>query len=336
MHGAARVEDFLTGLRERMSLARGLVPTIVPFRGLGTQEKVRVLARVLYTDRDPQTRAPRKIVRGWRSFTSVCARYVDVTIRIGTETFVVTSDRGGVIDTELSVSLTPGWHSIDMRTNTESEWICAEVLVVSTSTRVGVVSDVDDTVMVTALPRLFLAAWNTFVLDEHARRPVPGMAVFYNTIRAHYPDAPVVYLSTGPWNIAPTLERFLSRQMYPKGPFLLTDWGPTQDRLFRSGREHKVSSLERLARDFPDVQWILVGDDGQHDETLYGEFARRNINNVKAVAIRQLSTPEAVLAGASAAHPAPVDDVIWVRGHNGAELSAGFVESGILPAPSNQ
>ena len=332
MHGAARVEDFITGLRERISLAQGLVPTIVPFRGLGTQEKIRVLARVLYTDRDPRTRAQRKSIRGWRSFTSVCARNIDVTIRIGTETFVVTSDRGGVIDTELSVSLTPGWHSIDMRAGDESEWMCAEVLVVGTDTTVGIVSDVDDTVMVTALPRLFLAAWNTFVLDEHARRPVPGMAVLYNTIRAEYPDAPVVYLSTGPWNIAPTLERFLSRQMYPKGPFLLTDWGPTPDRLFRSGREHKVSSLERLARDFPGIKWILVGDDGQHDETLYGDFAQKHRDKVAAVAIRQLSTPEAVLAGAPTAHPVPVNDVVWVRGHNGAELAAGFVDGGILPA----
>ena len=31
------------------------------------------------------------------------------------------------------------------------------------------VSDIDDTVMVTALPRPLLAAWHTFVVNEHAR-----------------------------------------------------------------------------------------------------------------------------------------------------------------------
>ena len=28
--------------------------------------------------------------------------------------------------------------------------------------------------------------------------------------------------------------------MYPDGALLLTDWGPTKDRWFRSGQEHKV------------------------------------------------------------------------------------------------
>ena len=51
------------------------------------------------------------------------------------------------------------------------------VFVVGPDVRFGVVSDVDDTVMVTALPRPLLAAWNSFVVDEHARQPVPGMAV---------------------------------------------------------------------------------------------------------------------------------------------------------------
>ncbi len=44
------------------------------------------------------------------------------------------------------------------------------------------------------------------------------------------------------------------------------------------------------------MQWLLVGDDGQHDESLYGDFARAHPENVPGVAIRQLSTSEAVLA----------------------------------------
>ncbi len=331
IHRAARFEDFITGIRERISRSQGLVPTVIPFRGIGTTSRVRILARVLFVDRDPATKKQRKIVRGWRSFTSVPVRHCDVTIRIEGSEFTVTSDRGGVIDTDIELNLSPGWHTFEIRVSSESEWIACEVTIVDPETTVGIISDIDDTVMVTALPRIFLAAWNTFVLDEHARRPVPGMAVFYNTIRQTYPDAPVVYLSTGPWNIAPTLERFLSRQMYPKGPFLLTDWGPTTDRAFRSGREHKVSSLDRLVTDFPNIQWLLMGDDGQHDEKLYGDFARKYPSHVRGVAIRQLSTPEAVLSGAHPKHPEGVPGITWVRGHNGAELAEKFVAEGILP-----
>ncbi|MGF7473860.1 phosphatase domain-containing protein, partial [Salmonella enterica subsp. enterica serovar Minnesota] len=87
------------------------------------------------------------------------------------------------------------------------------VFVVDPDVRSGIVSDVDDTVMVTALPRPFLAAWNSFVVDEHARQPVPGMAVLLERLTRDNPGAPVVYLSTGAWNVAPTLVRFMRRQL---------------------------------------------------------------------------------------------------------------------------
>jgi phosphatidate phosphatase APP1 len=44
------------------------------------------------------------------------------------------------------------------------------------------------------------------------------------------------YLSTGAWNVAPAVRRFLGRHGYPQGPMLLTDWGPTNTGWFRSGR----------------------------------------------------------------------------------------------------
>ncbi|MBD4424944.1 DUF2183 domain-containing protein, partial [Xanthomonas citri pv. citri] len=82
---------------------------------------------------------------------------------------------------------------------------------------------------------------------------------------------------------------FLGRNLYPLGALLLTSWGPTKDRWFRSGQEHKRVQLERLAEQFPDIQWILVGDDGQHDPEIYAEFAQRHPDRVKAIVIRQLT-----------------------------------------------
>src|SRR5690606_16147761 len=122
----------------------------------------------------------------------------------------------------------------------------------------------------------------------------------------------VIYLSTGAWNVAPTLTRFLWRNLYPRGALLLTDWGPTHDRWFRGGREHKRSSLAPIAQDFPDIAWLLVGDDGQHDEELYGEFAAAHPDSVAAVAIRQLSPGAAVLAGGRKRAPDHPAAAPWV------------------------
>lgn len=254
-----------------------------------------------------------------------------VHVRIDGHTFTLQTDRGGVVDHTVNVSLTPGWHSVWITTD-DSEEVTADIFVVSPSASLGVICDIDDTVMVTALPRPFLAAWNSFVRDEHARRAVPGMAVLLERLHQDHLDCPVIYLSTGAWNVAPTLNRFLRRNLYPSGPLLLTDWGPTPDRWFRSGREHKRSNLERLSQEFPDIKWVLIGDDGQHDEEIYGAFSRAHPDHVRAVAIRELSTPEAILAGGRRHFDRTHNPVTipWVSAPNGAGLSSELYALGII------
>jgi phosphatidate phosphatase APP1 len=329
MHRAARIEDGWHDWRERRGRKRGLRTTVIPYTGYGSPEWIRVLCRVVLT-RGAEAKQRAAKVRGWRSFFSIPVDDVIVTIAAGGKEFPVTADRGGVIDMRLDVELEPGWHEISL-TAEGTDPVVANIFVVDPSSKFGVLSDIDDTVMVTALPRPFLAAWNTFVLDEHARRPVPGMAVLYERLLRAHPGSPIIYLSTGAWNVAPTLGRFLHRNLYPRGTLLLTDWGPTHDRFFRSGRAHKATNLARLASEFPHVKWLLVGDDGQHDEELYAEFASAHPSNVAAVAIRQLSTSEAVLAGGrSRAVPDGTEDARWVYSPDGAGLAEQLADAGIL------
>ncbi|WP_394552131.1 App1 family protein [Agromyces sp. MMS24-JH15] len=335
-HGAARLEDWLHDLRERWARRRGQVPTVVPYTGYGSTEWVRIFCRVLLTRPKPAanghgrpTRPP--VIRGWRSFTSIPVGDVPVVIEIAGQRIEVLADRGGVVDTRVPVALEPGWHTATL-TTAGAVPVEAPITVVAPEMRFGIISDVDDTVMVTALPRPLVAAWNTFVLDEHARIPTPGMAVLYERLVRSHPGVPVIYLSTGAWNVAPTLTRFLSRNLYPAGPLLLTDWGPTHDRLFRSGREHKDENLRRLAGEFPDVRWLLIGDDGQSDEEHYARFAAEFPDHVAAVAIRRLSTGEAMLAGGRSKGEEHGDTVPWVSASDGSTLADLLAERGILEA----
>lgn len=317
---------------------------VLPYAGYGTSSWVRILGRVVLVRpellerrlarRDPSTKAREPRIRGWRSFMTVAVSDVPVVVTVGGEEHLLLPDRGGIIDTVVPASLEPGRHLVGLRAQGGEQVTHAPVFVVGDDIDFGIVSDVDDTVMVTALPRPLLAAWNTFVLDEHARVPTPGMAVLYERALATHPASPVVYLSTGAWNVAPTLKRFLSRNLFPSGPLLLTDWGPTHDRLFRSGRQHKVDSLERLAVQYPRIKWLLIGDDGQHDESIYGDFAARHPDNVAAIAIRRLSPSEAVLAGSkSTGEPhAAVEGVPWVYGADGARLFDELARLGIIDA----
>lgn len=316
-------------MRQRRGLRRGLVPTVIPFTGYGTTGWIRVLGRVVL--RKPKISETDRVAsfRGWRSFVSIPVSGAPVEVVIDGTSTTIQSDRGGVLDAAIPAQLAPGWTVVSL--GIASEEVAAPVFVVDDKVTFGVVSDVDDTVMVTTLPRPFLAAWNTFVLDEHARRPVAGMAVLYTLLRQQHPGSPVIYLSTGAWNVVPTLTRFLGRNVYPRGALLLTDWGPTHDRWFRNGQEHKASSLERLAREFPTVSWLLIGDDGQHDERIYRDFAAAHPQNVTAVAIRRLTPGEAVLAGGrSEAVEHRPDDVPWLYADDGAGLIEQLRALGLL------
>ncbi|WP_375384643.1 App1 family protein [uncultured Microbacterium sp.] len=334
----ARLEYRFHSWRERRARGRGLTPAVTPFPGYGGPGWVRVLGRVLIVPPAPRTGSGEYAsVRGWRSFAAVPVGYAPVAITIQGHAHDVFSDRGGVIDVVLPSGLASGWQTLTM-TVEGGKPVETRVFIVGEEVRFGIVSDIDDTVMVTALPRPLVAAWNSFVVDEHARQPVPGMAVMMDRLVRDNPGAPLIYLSTGAWNVAPTLLRFLGRHVFPPGALLLTDWGPTHDRWFRSGKEHKSTNLQRLAKEFPHVRWLLVGDDGQHDDDIYTTFTREHPDSVVAVAIRRLSPAEAVLAGGRTV----VDDhsaagVPWVTESDGAGLLERLEEVGVInrgPGPA--
>lgn len=301
-HRAARAEAQLHAMLDRRLRARGWTPRVVPYVGYGAEGWVRLLARVLLTP--PGWRHGREEDgRGWRRFFCASAANEPVTIQLGEQTHRVTSVRDGYIDVRLDSDLAPGWNTARASTGDASP-VDVPVRIVAPGPQWGLLSDIDDTVMVTMLPRPLIALRNAFLLKESARQPVPGMAELYTEIVEAQPETLVVYLSTGAWNTAGALAGFLRSHSYPTGPLLLTDWGPTQTGWFRSGQEHKRQQLRRLFKELPHVRWLLVGDDGQHDPSLYAEAAAAEPDRVLGVAIRKLSATEQVI---SHGRPVPKD-----------------------------
>jgi phosphatidate phosphatase APP1 len=334
-HVASVVEDRWNRALGGLLARAGWQPRVVGYAGYGGADFVRVLARVVL-DRPAEPAAggrPRgrlrgaggnDLRRGWRSFLTAEVGGAAVTITVAGERFSVAADRSGIVDVRLpNPGLAPGWHTVGLDTAGAAPG-SADVLVVAPDVDLGLVSDIDDTVITTWLPRPLLATYNTFVLAEDARTPVAGMAELYAGLLADHPGAPTVYVSTGPWNAAPALTRFLAHHGFPQGPLLLTDWGPTNTGWFRSGREHKRACLRGLVEDFPAIRWVLVGDDGQRDPVIYAEFAREHPDRVRAIALRELPMGQQVLAhGTPTELPAgaPPHGRPEVRGADGHELA---------------
>ncbi len=316
----ARLEMFVDRRLEAILRSFGWRERIIPYTAYGDTGFARVLGRVVLSPNFAETqlgKAAEEFLRrrGWRNFLTTACVHVRYTITLGDTEVHGHTDRGGYIDHRVrDHGLAGGWSLATVSTEQAAD-ARVPVLVVPPETTVGIVSDIDDTVLSTMLPRPFVAAWNSFIRTEAARQAIPGMAVFYDAVEAAHPGAPVVYLSTGAWNTHGFLTRFMRRHRYPEGPMLLTDWGPTNTGWFRSGQEHKRRSLLQLSVDFPGVRWLLVGDDGQHDPEIYREFAAANPGHVLGIAIRQLSpaehylahgTTEPLLEDESTAPPVPI------------------------------
>ena len=350
------------------SAAPGITPEDPGRRSTGTppSDMARVLARMVMRPQDAPAEGPlfrslpdalpisaaqarsfamtglSDAQRGWRLFIEVPVAFLPVTVHVGRASVRTRADRSGYIDVVVrDHGLEPGWHEARIEAM-GAHAVAAKVLIIPEGPRLGIISDIDDTAMVTHVPRVLVAAWNQLVKYSSAREPVPGMAELYSRIQAAHPGTPMMYLSTGAWNVVPTLRSFFSRHGFPSGPALMTDWGPTNTGWFRSGIEHKRTELRRLMIDLPQITWILFGDDGQHDPYIYGEAARHHADRIAAVAIRRLTATQQVLAGGLTAHPMGIGpeartlaeaDVPVVVGADGYELARRLPRELLEAAP---
>lgn len=334
-HMAARIERFISRRIAAVLRRLGRQATLETYIGFGNTHHVRLFARALLRRQsdtfEPRRRRWRKL-RGWRRFVTAEVPDLPVVASCAGYTFDLVTDADGYLNVHLQLPLEPGWHDVTL-TLPNGRSSIAPILIIDPGTKVGIVSDIDDTIIVTQLPRPLLAGWNAFVRPEMARKPVPGMSEFYRRLRERYDGAPVIYVSTGAWNIAPAIEAFIDRNELPEGPALLTDWGPTNTGWFRSGITHKRDSLAGLRQMFPDTSWILIGDDGQHDPAIYAAFAAHHPQQTLAIGIRKLTPAESLLSHGLIAPPRPeeVPDITpYFEGADGFALDREFSAAGLL------
>jgi phosphatidate phosphatase APP1 len=309
-----------TGIRDwlaRVATSRGWTPAVLPYSGYGSGTDFRVLGRVVLAPESVDPAAGRGIP-GWRRLLTLESPGTEVQIQLDGETTKVTSDEAGIIDARVSLKSPPepGTVTARMRVGDRAQ-VPANINVISSEPARGLVCDIDDTAWVTGISHPLRAARRTLGGTSATRRSVPGMARLLRAAVEGQSDPAVVYLSNGPWNFVGPVSRFLKQRNFPTGAVLMTDWGITPTRWFRDGRKHKSSSLDRLIKDLPQVTWVLVGDDGEHDLAIYSDLARAHPDRVAAIALRQVRPNRSTAASPKAE---PVNGVPVLKGADGDEL----------------
>lgn len=165
------------------------------------------------------------------------------------------------------------------------------VMMVPKNSRIGVISDIDDTVLTSGIVNWKLAAQLTFLHNARTRKPLAGVAALYQALQQGNDSdlRPLFYVSSSPWNLYDLLEDFLDLNAIPPGPLSLRDLGFDADKLFKSaGHRHKLERAVEIMQAFPDLRWILIGDSGQDDAELYAEAVRQHPGRVLAVYVRDV------------------------------------------------
>ena len=294
---------------------RSTRPLLVPFLGHGSPRRVQIGGRAVLGRPDararpqpipdrgvlapvagppPARRSRRAVLRTSLSrFLTVEVADATVTVRTPAAAVTVRSDRDGYLDAVVDdPGLAPGWHEVELDLDGGAP-VRAAVLVVAPDVRLGLVSDVDDTILETGLTRGLAFLRITLLTEIGERAPLPGAAALYRALvrRAGEAGLPVFYLSTSPWNLHEVLLEFIALRGFPLGPLLLTDWGPGRGNLFRIGaREHKLGLIDRILAEHPDMALLLVGDTGQLDPEIYAAAARAHPGRIRAIYVRRTGT----------------------------------------------
>ncbi|MFN7119977.1 MAG: App1 family protein [Saprospiraceae bacterium] len=299
-------EKFFNWLKKLLKLESP--PVITAYRGYGTSQRVitrgHVLDdRVLYEAQLQDTR--RKNL--WAMISRYLSRglpQVRVGIRFsGHYQEVVTNEKGyfeAIFHFE-SPLLLNGWVPIeyqvlDKLVETQEPLVqTGEIYILEEQRTFGIISDVDDTILISHATNIFRKFWLVVFKNSKTRLPFTGVASFYWALHQGRNKAyrnPIFYVSSSEWNLYDFLEDFCRVRNIPKGPFLLKSLKTGLLELFKSGggsHLHKKDKIEHLLDVFPDVKFILIGDSGQHDAVIYTEIAEKYPNRILALYIRKVS-----------------------------------------------
>ncbi|KAI1430976.1 hypothetical protein GGR50DRAFT_682114 [Xylaria sp. CBS 124048] len=167
---------------------------------------------------------------------------------------------------------------------------CTETVRVIESRGVSLISDIDDTIkrsnIALGAKEIFR---NTFV-RELKDLTIDGVQAWYKDL--HDMGVSIHYVSNSPWQLYPVLATFFKLAGLPTGSLHLKRYTGMLQGIFEPVAERKKGTLEKIMHDFPERKFLLVGDSGEADLEVYTELAVLNPGQIKAIFIRDVTTPE--------------------------------------------
>ncbi|RNI27607.1 DUF2183 domain-containing protein [Rufibacter immobilis] len=300
---------FMQRFRNRFGLYKPL--QIVPFRSYGTVNRLylkgRVLANKGITSAADNDTLLKNLVNMYRRFESDEVRDAQVRINFQGQEHAVITDREGYfvinLEPKTPLQLEDIWHEMEVELvhadissfepGIKTE---AHVLVPPPDAEYGIISDIDDTIVLTSATDLLKMSQHTFLNNARTRLPFAGVSAFYRSLqlgRNGKRNNPFFYVSSSPWNMYDLLHDFLDVNDIPAGPLLLRDFGLMQNKFFGADHmSHKFKEIQNILLTYPHLNFVLIGDSGQQDAPIYQEVIKKFPGRIICVYIRDVNIEE--------------------------------------------
>ena len=282
------------------------VPKLIPYRGFGSAEKVFITG---YLTEDKGLEKPEASNSNWENILAMIKRYSSeeiphafIQVILGEQQQQVKTEETGLFKANFPGSFIPKkeseWINYRVRLQADLEkdesdlTVEGEVLIPGTDTDFGVISDVDDTIIVSHATKTLRKLRLMLLHNSRTRKPFPGVDAFYQALHQGFEGGqsnPFFYVSSSEWNLYDLIEDFCNYNKLPKGVFLLRELKSNILKFWKSGdgdHQHKFRKIKMLFETYPNMSFVLIGDNGQRDPEIYSRIAYEYPDRIKAIYIR--------------------------------------------------
>ncbi|NRS90018.1 phosphatidate phosphatase APP1 [Flavobacterium sp. 7E] len=199
--------------------------------------------------------------------------------------------------------------SIPIKSSSDYGWMDYEVSIIYQKQRItsrasyikpykgdlGIISDIDDTFLVSYTLNPLKKLYHLLFRNVNSRKIFEDVTAHYQALseagRTNNKEKNAFfYVSSSEWNLYRFLVKFTEIHNLPKAVLLLKDIKTSLTNFLWSGRgehNHKFEKIKHILEFYPDLQYVLMGDDSQHDPYLYESISKIFPLTVKAIYIRQ-------------------------------------------------
>jgi phosphatidate phosphatase APP1 len=165
-----------------------------------------------------------------------------------------------------------------------------EEVIVTDSEGISVISDIDDTIKHSAISSGAREIFRNAFIRELGDLTIDGVREWYSAMAEQ--GVKFHYVSNSPWQLYPVISKYFALAGLPPGSFHLKQYSGMLQGIFEPVAERKKVTLDKIARDFPERNFILIGDSGEADLEVYTDFVLENPGRVVAVFIRDVTTTD--------------------------------------------